>query len=167
MRYPASSNTRTPIDRHVLWLIILITWLSFATRVINLSGDSFWYDELLTFNTAQLPIERILAERAADRPPGYYAPEHYAAQWWGANEFGLRLTSALAGTLTIPLAFVAGSIIANRRVGLGLAVLMAVSPFHLRYSQEARGYAIQTLLAVAGITCVLLALQRRHQRKDF
>ena len=127
MRYPASSNTRTPIDRHVLWLIILITWLSFATRVINLSGDSFWYDELLTFNTAQLPIERILAERAADRPPGYYALEHYAAQWWGANEFGLRLTSALAGTLTIPLAFVAGSIIANRRVGLGLAVLMAVS----------------------------------------
>ena len=160
----AVGNPRSSVDRRVLWLIISITLLGFAVRVINLSGDSFWFDELLTFDAAQQPIDTILAERAADRPPGYYALEHYAVQWWGNNEFGLRLTSALAGTLTIPLVFVLGSVIANRRVGLWVAVLLAVSPFHLRYSQEARGYAIQTMLAVAGITCVLLALQRRQWR---
>ena len=160
----AVCNLRAPVDRRVLWLIISITLLGFAVRVINLSGDSFWFDELLTFDHAQLPIDTILADRATDRPPGYYALQHYALQWWGADEFGLRLTSALAGTLTIPLAFVMGSVIANRRVGLWLGVLLAVSSFHVRYSQEARGYAIQTMLAVAGITCILLAVQRHQWR---
>jgi len=160
----AVGKLHAPVDRRVLWLIIAITLLGFAVRVIHVSGDSFWFDELLTFDAAQQPIDTILAERAADRPPGYYALEHYAAEWWGNNEFGLRLTSALAGTLTIPLVFVLGSVIANRRVGLWVAALLAVSPFHLRYSQEARGYAIQTMLAVAGIVCVLLALKRRQWR---
>lgn len=155
---------RSPEDRRVLWLIVLITLLGFAVRVINLSGDSLWYDEILTFNAAQRPLESILADRAADRPPGYYALEHLAEQWWGATEFGVRLPSVLAGTLAIPLAYVTGSLLGKRRVGVWVALLLAVSPFHLRYSQEARGYAIQTTLALAGLACVLLALRRPHWR---
>jgi 4-amino-4-deoxy-L-arabinose transferase-like glycosyltransferase len=155
---------RAPVNRHMLWLIVLITMLGFAVRVINLGGDSLWFDEILTSNAARRPIESILADRAPDRPPGYYALEHYAAQWWGVDEFGVRLTSALAGTLAIPLAYVTGGLIAKRRVGLWVALLLAVSPFHLRYSQEARGYAIQTMFALAALACILLALRRRQWR---
>ena len=35
----AVGKLRTPIDRRVLWLIIAITLLGFAVRMIHLSGD--------------------------------------------------------------------------------------------------------------------------------
>ena len=41
-------NMRSSKDRRAMWLIILITLLGFAVRVINLGGDSFWFDEHLS-----------------------------------------------------------------------------------------------------------------------
>jgi mannosyltransferase len=145
-------------------LILFIVLFGFAVRVVSLSGDSFWFDELLTLHAAQQDAGTILTERALDRPPGYSLLEHYAIGLWGEGEFGTRLLSAAAGTLTIPLLYVAGSLIANRRIGVLAALLIAVAPFHLRYSQEARGYAIQVALAVAATACLLLALKRRQWR---
>ena len=65
-----------------------------------------------------------------------------AALVFGSNEISLRMVSALAGLATIP----AMGWIAVQVAGPGPALItmgvLALSPFHVWYSQEARAYAL-------------------------
>ena len=56
-----------------------------------------------------------------------------------------RLPSLLAGTATIPLVFLVGDRTVGRRAGLVAAALVALSPFMIYYSAEARGYQVMIL----------------------
>jgi hypothetical protein len=152
------------MDRRYQWGLILIILLACAARFINLGGDSLWADEIFTLQDSRQSLDRIFAGEEIDHPFGYFLVEHFALDIWGTSEYALRLASALAGTLTIPLIYVIGSLLAGRRTGLWAAGLLAFAPFHIRYSQEARGYAIQVALVAAGTACILLALKHRRYR---
>lgn len=143
--------------------MLSITWLALAVRVINLSGDSFWFDELWTLDAAGAHVATIAAGQDVNNPPGYLLMAHGAVQLAGNNEYALRFPSALAGALTIPLVYVTGSVLLSRRVGVWAALLLALSPFHIRYSQEARAYAVQALFAMWGTASLLLALVRERR----
>ncbi|HET7375078.1 MAG TPA: glycosyltransferase family 39 protein, partial [Anaerolineae bacterium] len=149
-------------DRTSWLLILLIVLLGFAARFIHLGGDSFWFDELLTLDEARQNPVQVLSEPAS-HPPGLFLAEHFVLETWGSSEYALRLLSAWAGTLAIPLLYVVGSLLIGRRAGLLAAFLLAVSPFHIRYSQEARYYALQVALALAGMACLLIALKGRFR----
>jgi uncharacterized membrane protein len=66
----------------------------------------------------------------------------------GSEEWVLRLPSALVGLLSIYLLYRLGSALFDRLTGLAAALLLAVSPFHVWYSQEARMYALVGLLCL-------------------
>jgi uncharacterized membrane protein len=51
----------------------------------------------------------------------------------------------LAGTATIPVVYFLGKEVVNEKVGLVAALLLAVAPYHIYYSQEARMYTFTTL----------------------
>ena len=110
---------------------------------------SLWADEIFTVSDSRQDVSQIMAGTELDHPLGYFLLEHFALEIWGKSEYALRLLSAFAGTVTIALIYVIGSQIANRRVGLWAVALLAVAPFHIRYSQEARGYALQVALLAA------------------
>jgi uncharacterized membrane protein len=65
-----------------------------------------------------------------------------------------RSLSALLGVLVIPLAYwLAQELFASQRVGVIAASLIALSPLHLTYAQEARQYSLLTVLVLwSGIT---------------
>ena len=62
--------------------------------------------------------------------------------FFGSGEAVLRLVPALAGTGTIPLFYLLGREFHNRETGLVAATLLAISSFHIYYSQEARPYTV-------------------------
>jgi 4-amino-4-deoxy-L-arabinose transferase-like glycosyltransferase len=87
---------------------------------------------------------------------------------FGHGEAGLRSLSALIGTATVPVAWAAArELLASERAarewfdspraGLVAAALVAVNPFFVWYSQEARSYSLLVLTA----TLTLLFLARR------
>jgi mannosyltransferase len=83
----------------------------------------------------------------------------------GADEFLLRLPSALAGASTIPLVYLLGRRLYTPAAGLAGAALLSVNPYHVVMSQEARGYALWGSLAVGSYLVLDLALRhgsRRH-----
>ncbi len=165
MAKPSSSEAdlrAVSLPRYVL-LILAIILLAFAARFIHLGGDSFWFDEVFTLDTARQSLGHVLAGQDINNPPGFHLLAFFSVQVWGTSEYALRLVSAVAGTLTVPLMFVVGSLLSNRRVGLWAALLLAVSPFHVRYSQEARAYAVQAALTTASAACLLLAIARRKR----
>jgi hypothetical protein len=81
---------------------------------------------------------------------------YYVLVWpwshlFGSGEVGIRSFSALAGTATVVAAYGAGAALLSQRVGLITAALVAVNPFLIWYSQEARAYALVTLFVAVGL----------------
>ena len=89
-------------------------------------------------------------------PPGYYLIVGWLANGLGwvrvipsaLTDWLWRFPSALAGTLAVALTYRLGVDLLNRWVGLDAALLLAVSPVAVQYSQEARMHALFLLGAL-------------------
>lgn len=122
--------------------------LGFALRLYTLASESLWYDELLQVEIAQGPLLMIFPRlRGHAAVPLDYLISHV----WillGRGDGWVRIPAVLVGTLTLPLTYQLGRRLLGRAEGLLLMLLLAVAPFHVRYSQEARPYALLVLGAV-------------------
>lgn len=82
------------------------------------------------------------------------------------SEAALRTPAIIAGVLTIALVAFLGWEIGMPWVGIGAAWLLALHPWHLRYSAEAKGYALMmffTSLALLG----LVRAMKHHRNRDW
>ena len=120
-----------------------ITAAGLALRLFRLDGQSFWFDEAQTLFVARLPFAEIV--QRAYRPPLYHLLLHVWSLLVCDREFWLRLPSALFGAAVPPLAYLLGSRLYGRRVGLLAALFGAISPTMLWYSQELRMYSLMAL----------------------
>ncbi len=150
--YPAA--LRLPPSQN--WDIGIVTLLAFLIRVWNLGNKGLWYDETITALMARATpaeIVRFHWQNAFEHPPVWALFMHAWSAVFGQSEAALRWPVALAGTLLVPLVWqILGlSRPADRSARLLAALLVALSPLLLLYSQEARMYAIVTLLATVSI----------------
>ena len=76
----------------------------------------------------------------------------------------MRLVSVLAGTAIIPLSFVLGRWTVGVRAGVVAAALVALGPFMIYYSTEARPYALLILLVLLSTLSLLRALSSERSR---
>ena len=67
------------------------------------------------------------------------------------TQFTVRVPSACWGVAAVVVAFFAGRAFGGRRVGLTLALLVAVSPFHIQCTREAYFYPPMVLGVVFGL----------------
>ena len=80
------------------------------------------------------------------------------------NELALRYPSLIAGLLSIVAVALLGRVLFSSSVGLAAAFFLAVHPWHLRYSTEARSYAIVILLVTLAMLCLVIALRNNRWR---
>jgi mannosyltransferase len=97
-------------------------------------------------------------------PPLYFLLLDGWMRVFGGSEAGIRSLSAVFGTATIPLAYVIGRRLANPRVGLVAAALVAFNPLMVWFSQEARPYALLVLLTGVSFLLFARALERPSGR---
>ncbi|MEA2458358.1 MAG: mannosyltransferase [Thermoleophilaceae bacterium] len=140
--------------------------LAAAVRLWQIGDQSFWLDEAFTVDLVKRPFGDMLSATAQTEstPPLYYALAWLWAKLFGHGEAGLRSMSALFGTLTVPVAWRAGRELFSPRVGLIAAALVAVNPFFVWYSQEARSYALLVLMAALSLLFLERALRDRTPR---
>ena len=105
---------------------------------------------------ADLPLSRLWSKALDTNPPLYYTLQKFWLLWFGRSEGALRSLSAVLGSGSILLVYGLGEALSSARLGLLVAFLLAISPLHIEYSQEARAY---TLLA-AGSTLAIVGLVR-------
>src|SRR6188472_370676 len=133
--------------------VVALTLLGAVLRFPTLDRQSFWLDELVTASLLDRSLGDVLGEipRTEATPYLYYVVAWLWSSVFGLGEVGLRSLSALAGTATIPVAYGAGAVLVSRRAGIVAAALVAVNPFLVWYSQEARSYALLGLLGAATV----------------
>ena len=83
---------------------------------------------------------------------------------FGDGEAGLRSLPALAGVLTVPVSYGIGRRLAGVGAGLAVAILVAVNPLLVWFSQEARSYALVVLLGSAALLLLLHCLEDDRPR---
>lgn len=98
-----------------------------------------------------------------NHPPTYFMLAHIWMDWFGVAGATpalaiARLFSALLGSLAIPIIFWVGKqTFQSTRAGMISAALMAVSPFSLFLSQEARHYGFAIALISLSLGCFVIA----------
>jgi hypothetical protein len=136
-------------DKAQYWLLGGITLLATAMRFFRLGAWSFWIDEIFTINRAGMVINHVTSWPPI-LPPLSVILTHYVLGSLGTTEWTARLVSNLIGIATIPLLYFPIRRLFSPAVGLITALLLAVSPWHLYWSQNARFYtSLQLLYSLA------------------
>lgn len=123
-----------------------------------------WLDEALSVNIAGGSFGDVAtALRSEGHPPLYYWLLHGWMSVFGDGDAAVRSLSVVLGLAALPLAWVVGRRAGGRTDGTVVAawsvVLVALSPYAVRYASEARMYALLVLLVLAGAVLVPDALR--------
>jgi mannosyltransferase len=144
-----------------LALLLFILIVASILRFHDLDRTSLWYDEAVSWTQSNGSFLNLLSSVAADN----YPPLHNIILWAsmpiiGDSETALRLPSALLGVASVWLMYLIGKRLGGVTAGLLAAALLAVSPFHIWYSTEARMYALLAAGGLAFLLCVLKVLRK-------
>lgn len=122
----------------IFWILIL----GLILRLINLN-QSLWLDEAINILAAKnySLINLLTKYSIADfHPPGYFFLLWIWGRLFNFSEISMRIPSVIFGVLTIWLVYLIGKKIASKNFALIAALLLAINPLNIYYSQEARMY---------------------------
>ena len=154
---PAAADVAPREQRRAAALLLALLVCGALLRFYRLGSNSLWVDEFATVRISLLSLPEIFAENIRNKsfePPLYFWLVHGVVGVLGSSETALRLASAVAGTLSIPVVWLlTREVTSNVNTALLSAALLTFNPLHLWYSQEARPYALFLLfVCLAGFS---------------
>ncbi len=146
----------------VLLLAVATALVLVASLVLRFwTNSDLWLDEALTVNIARHPLHQIPSLLRNDgAPPLYYVLLHAWMGWFGTSDVAVRSLAGVIGVITVPFAWFAGRRLGGRTVGWAAMLLVATSPFAIRYDTETRMYSLVALLTLLGFLALDRALRR-------
>jgi 4-amino-4-deoxy-L-arabinose transferase-like glycosyltransferase len=145
-------------------VVVAILLVSAALRFHQMTLPVIWLDEAFSVLLSRLSPEAILFHTARDvHPPLYYLILHYWMQVFGSDALGVRSLSACAGIATVGVGMLLTRQLASWRAAFMAGVLMAFFPMGIRYSQEARMYALLGLLLMTAVYMLWLWVSRQRK----
>ena len=152
-----------PFTRDQLLVLAGITLLAAVLRLFRLEEWSLWVDEAHTFRDATSDLDVFWASNVSKYPVSAltlrWLLEHDILRATG--EGWLRLPFAFLGILTIPAVGLFGRAIVGRGPALLAAAFLAVHPWHIYWSQNVRGYALNCFFATLAAFLTHRAVRRR------
>jgi len=135
-------------------IITLITLLALALRLV-LANQSLWLDEGASWVLASLSPQQLLTASLGDfHPPLYYFFLHFWLPLAQGREWLMRLPGILVGTATVPLLYRLLTILQINKtkdkftLAHLAALLLALNPLHIYYSQELRMFSLSALFTL-------------------
>ncbi len=120
-----------------------------ALRLYGLGSESLWLDEANTARRLGLTFKELFFDTgSASQLPLYYWMTKAWCTLAGTGEVALRFPALVFGLLAIPAVFFLGRELLDDAVGAWGAFFMAINPYFIHYSQEARPYTLFALLAL-------------------
>ena len=141
--------------------------IGLASGLYKLGVPSLWRDEAATIDAARRPVPQILALlQHVDAVNGaYYLLIHPVIMILGTSAVALRLPSVAAMAVAAAFTAALGRRLAGQAglpapalTGLLAGVLFTAVPQVTRYAQDARAYALVTMLAVVAAYLLVRAL---------
>ena len=149
-----------------LLLVVLIFVTGAFLRTHRIGNQSVWYDESVSVQIAASSLHDIVSGRVKDlgNPPLYWITLHFWSGLFGTGEVSIRLMSALFGIITLYLVYRLGLLLFSGQIARLALFLLAISPFHIYYAQEARTYSLLTLLCTLSYLFMVKYLRSEKTR---
>jgi 4-amino-4-deoxy-L-arabinose transferase-like glycosyltransferase len=132
--------------------------LALVLRFWRLGNWNFQATEIFTLRDSLTP------RLTNPRPLGYLLDHYLVGSFLPLDEFGLRLLPAVFGVLAVAVFYLVCRRLAGTRAALCGALLLAVSPLHVMYSQLARYWSLVFLLSTIYPYAIYLGLRERNRR---
>ena len=148
--------------RAARWCSIALVLAVIAGIVVRLHTTSdLWLDEALTVNISRLPLKDLFQHLRHDgHPPLYYVLLHFWMTAFGGSDNAVRSLSGIFSILTIPPLVVIARRIGGKVTATAALLLIATSPFAVRYATETRMYSLVMLLVTLGWLAMHWAMDR-------
>lgn len=155
-------NERLPRVAASTCFICVLFLISLLLRVYHIGFSSFWFDEA---GVALAITSPDLAGMFAIQQTHVMAmPLDYLIGWLVArfcqSDACLRMPSAVWGALTIPLVYILARRFVSKPAAALSALMLALAPFHIYYSQELRFYASLAFFYTLATLLLWEALQK-------
>ena len=145
-------------DGTASWLLPVLVGgvLAVALVLRFLTTSDLWLDEALTVNIAKLPLNELRHALLRDgAPPLFYILLHGWMVIFGSGDLAVRSLSGALGVVMLGLTYTAGrrfgsTEIEHRWAAWSAVLVVASSPFAIRYSTEARMYMLAMVLVLLG-----------------
>ena len=137
------------------WLTVILI-IAAGVRLWGLTTQSLTMDEVAELQIAHGSIGEIF--HTADNFPPLSQVILHAWLKLLPSPLAARWLALVYGILAVAIVWRLGVRIAGRRVGLAIALTVAISPFTVWYSQEGRAYELYFLLAAAALYRLIVAL---------
>ena len=154
---------RRPLDssfdsRHATLLLVGLVVLALLLRFWRLGDWNFQATEMFTLRDSNRP------QFLNPRPLGYVLNYYLIRPFLSLDEFAIRLLPALFGALAIPALYWVSRRLIGTRAALIAALLLAISPLHIMYSQLARYWSLVFLLSAVAPIAIYLGVRDRNRR---
>ena len=150
------------------FILLGIVLIGFALRMHDLKKHDLWFDEVITYEHISMAYsgenKNFVNNYLEKNPPFYFVLLRQWSKIFGQSEFSLRLLSCLLGVLSIVLLYKVSRLFFSRSVSLLAALFLALSPFQLWYSQEARAFSLSVFLSLLNTYFILKALKSDDNR---
>lgn len=149
-----------------LAILIFIILVGFFLRVINLD-QSLWLDEAIsTLAVKENSLNNLVTQFLLGdfHPPFYYIILWLWTRIFGFSEVAVRSPSVIFGILSIFITYFIGKKLFDQKVALIAALLMAVSPLLIYYSQEARMYSLNIFVVLCSMYFFVNLVQEKKSK---
>src|SRR3989344_9235935 len=130
-------------------MIVLILTAGLILRFLKLN-QSLWLDEAINVTFVKsLNLKSLIFEYSIGdfHPPLYHILLRGWVLLFGTSEIAVRLPSVFLGLATVYVVYLVAKKMFDNKTALVSATLIATSPLHVYYSQEARMYMLAAFFA--------------------
>ncbi len=130
-----------------------------------LTSSDLWLDEALTVNIAKLPLSHLREALLRDgAPPLFYVLLHGWITVFGTGDLAVRSLSGVLGVVMLGLTYAAGrrfgaTEMEHRWAAWSAVLVVASSPFAVRFSTEARMYMLAMVLVLLGYLALMRLIE--------
>ena len=151
----------TSLPRRYLVLVAIVTVGGLLVRLPSFH-DSLFGDEISTYfivtGHSLSRVLRLVESNQETSPPLYFMLAWATKGLLSSPVQSIRLVSLITGTAAIPLTFLLGLWTVGRRAALVGATCMALSPYMIFYSTEARPFMLMLFFTLLSTLALLRAL---------
>lgn len=137
------------LTKHLWLYFLIIVFVNICYKIIYLGYSSFWYDEIVSVESAWLDFGHIKHVSEWDNNPPFY---YYCLSVWiklfNDSEFCVRLLSVIFSSLSAGVIFLLANKYFNKTTAIIASFLYLSSNFLYFYSHEARAYSLIGLLVL-------------------
>jgi hypothetical protein len=151
---PKATARREPAVALVLAGLVL---LALVLRFWRLGEWNFQATEMFTLRDSLTP------KLTNPRPLSYFLTSYLVGSFRPLDEFGLRLLPAVFGVLAVPTVYLVGRRLAGVQAALISALLVALSPLQIMYSQLARYWSLVFLLSAIYPYAIYVGIRERSR----